>query len=222
MRETDPGDEAHRGGGDFVDFQISVLKSGSALPGGYLSFASPKERYQRKGDPGAAALRAALRYSAARAAAQLGPYGPSDSARGLPPRSLRCSARHRGPKPATVPAPDLPSVTPRSAARRGDVAEDCLSPSHCEGRVPQAPRRASIAGQSPQATVTVGCLFLWLLSFGQAKESNQLSGCPRQTCAQVPRPRWGRNNPHLCLNFGLRFSTKAAMPSFWSSVANSE
>jgi len=27
---------------------------------------------------------------------------------------------------------------------------------------------------------------------------------------------------HLFLNFAGRFSTKAAMPSFWSSVANSE
>ena len=62
-----------------------------------LSFASPKESKQRKGDPGGAGRCATtLRCSRASAAAQLGRFAPSDSARGLLRGTLRFSAAPTG------------------------------------------------------------------------------------------------------------------------------
>jgi len=50
------------------------------------------------------------------------------------------------------------------------------------------------------------------------------SGGPRtgQGARTLPRLRDRRLLCYLCLKLGLRFSMKAAMPSFWSSRAKSE
>ena len=55
---------------------VSARLPGLAPAGEFLSFASPKERNQRKGEPGAPPLRGSLCYSAPTGAAELGPEGP--------------------------------------------------------------------------------------------------------------------------------------------------
>ena len=103
-------------GGYFVGGEMSLVIAqawGSALLAGVLSFASPKESSQRKGDPWLCArLRrvpcatrnaghprstssrcfASLRARLAKLACG------SDNASRMPPALLRCSARHKGPK----------------------------------------------------------------------------------------------------------------------------
>ena len=79
--------------------RISRVARACFAPSGreLLSFASPKESSQRKGDPGGAGRFAtALRCSRASAAAQLAPCGGSDSARRLPRDTLRFSAAPTG------------------------------------------------------------------------------------------------------------------------------
>jgi hypothetical protein len=75
---------------------------GSALLAGILSFASPKESSQRKGDP---RLRGRLRRlpCATRNAGRLRNSGlrPSNSPRRRPPALLRCSALHMGTRKAS-------------------------------------------------------------------------------------------------------------------------
>src|SRR5271165_2112410 len=55
---------------------------------------------------------------------------------------------------------------------------DCLRPRR--GRVPQPPAWSSTAGE-PEGPARLGSPFLWLLSFGEAKESNLPPGNPRRT-----------------------------------------
>ena len=88
----------------------------------FLCFA--KESKQRKATPGSSALRASLRCSQTRAAAELGLVvvsrkwfslcSPSDSPRGHPPRLLRCSAPLMGP-PASLRRPRINPVIPAKA-----------------------------------------------------------------------------------------------------------
>ena len=74
---------------------------GSALLAGVLSFASPKESSQRKGDPRVGALRVPCATRQAGRLAKLA-FG-SDNASRLPPARLRCSAPLMGtPKASTL------------------------------------------------------------------------------------------------------------------------
>ncbi|MDP1635519.1 MAG: hypothetical protein Q8L69_12665, partial [Gallionellaceae bacterium] len=58
--------------GELVEPQVAVRTDCRGPPGGkLLSFASPKESNQRKGDPGAPPLRGTLRCSTGQAAAEL-------------------------------------------------------------------------------------------------------------------------------------------------------
>ena len=82
---------------------------GSALLAGVLSFASPKESSQRKGDPGVGARCAGpLRYSAGRAACQNSPAAQTRQAEGPRPA---CVAQRlpRGPekRPRSSASPDI-------------------------------------------------------------------------------------------------------------------
>jgi len=71
----------------------------SALRAGVLSFASPKESSQRKGDPRVGAGCAGpLRYSASRAAAELGPAGLKQSSPKAPGQPALLSASQGDPK----------------------------------------------------------------------------------------------------------------------------
>ena len=79
---------------DWPSFKRGVSRLRRAL----LSFASPKESKQRKGDPGRRpATRGSLRYSVGAGSAELGPAGLKQSSPFIRP-NLRCSASHKGPE----------------------------------------------------------------------------------------------------------------------------
>ena len=79
----------------------------SALTAGVLSFASPKESSQRKGDPDLRGRRCRLPCATRRAGRlRNSPLRSSDSARRLPPALLRCSALQTGdPRSVTAETP---------------------------------------------------------------------------------------------------------------------
>ena len=160
---------------------------------GVLSFASPKESSQRKGDPRVGALRVP---SATRQAGRLAKLAcGSDNASRRPPAFLRCSAPSTGtPKtswldlcgqkwhcygqPEKKPKNEIPSLTtdalpgPLGGAeqrRRAGGLRRGLS----EGRSPEFRSRPAlrVAQGTGVAGTDPGSPFLCLLSFGEAKES---------------------------------------------------
>ena len=172
------------------------LAWGSALLAGVLSFVWPKESSQRKGHPWVGAgLRPVP--CATRNAGRLRNSGlcPSNSARRRPPAFLRCSAPSKGlGKPSVInqwpwflaffrvhrsirfleqcPAPRRlsgPHVARRATEKSAEKGRG-LS----EGRRPEfrSPRRFRVAqGSRRSRPCKLGSPFLWLLSFGEAKES---------------------------------------------------
>jgi hypothetical protein len=190
---------------------VSCVKQGvPPLRGGSLSFASPNESKQRKGDPGsvpAAPVPCATRQTrglrnSGFALKQCSPFFRA---------SLRCSAPLKGPgKPsgaersaATIGpdgnlifAPFLPStatgqydgkaVQPRRfwAPLRG--AEQRRRAGGCRLALsePQAssgkPPGTTSSARNPAGALTQGSPFLWLLSFGEAKESTPASRAESQ------------------------------------------
>ena len=106
---------------------------GSALLAGVLSFASPKESSQRKGDPW---LCARLRRvpCATRNAGRLAKLAcGSDNASRLPPALLRCSARHKGPnkRPALHDHPFNKLL--RSTAKTSRNQQTGFNPNNIQG-----------------------------------------------------------------------------------------
>ena len=177
------------------------------LRGVLLSFASPKESKQRKGDPGsvpatrvpcATRLGRGLRNSGLKPLKQCSPF--------VRP-SLRCSAPPKGPgKPpgaetcaATIGAgenlifsPFWPStatgqygskaVEPRrlwgplrGAEQRRRAGGSRLALSEPQASLGKPPGPASSARNRACPAPTQGSPFLWLLSFGEAKESTPAS-----------------------------------------------
>ena len=161
---------------------------------GVLSFASPKESSQRKGDPKVGALRVPC---ATRQAGRLAKLAcGSDNASRLPPASLRCSAPLMGTRKtsrnqATVHRIDFhgqPEKKPKNEIHW--FSTDAL-PGSLRGaeqrRKAGGSRRGLFEGQSPEfrsrpafrvaqgtgqrPAPPSGSPFLWLLSFGEAKES---------------------------------------------------
>ena len=143
--------------------------------GALLSFASPKESKQRKGDPrrgrslrDCPALLGRPGGCATRPLPGLRQCSPTS-----PVRPALLGGPNGGPKVKgkvkTIRAPGValvlklgsPLGPPRSAACLGVVREHCLR--ERSDRVAQRPRHASIAGQSPQATGPSGVAFFWLL-----------------------------------------------------------
>jgi hypothetical protein len=57
---------------------------------------------------------------------------------------------------------------------------------------------------------------------GLSRPSTPCFICRKKVVDARDKPGHDGKSRHLFLNFGVRFSTKADMPSFWSSVANSE
>jgi len=183
---------------------VSCFEQGfPPLRGVLLSFASPKESKQRKGDPGS--VPATRVPCATRNAGRLRNSGlrPSDSARRLPPAFLRCSAPSKGPgKPsgaetsaATIGAGEdliFPPFWPSTAT--GQYSSKAVEPRRFWAPLRGAEQRRNAGGSrlalsEPQASLasrpafrvaqgtghrpapTQGSPFLWLLSFGEAKES---------------------------------------------------
>ena|SRR6185369_3748610 len=139
---------------------------GSALLAGLLSFASPKESSQRKGDPGLRGRRCRLP-CATRQAGRLRNSGlrPSDSPRRLPPAHLRCSALHTGTqKNSQAPPPYVstrivfPGPLERCRATQG-LADKGRALSEGEARVAQPSPDPSSAGNPRRGHRPRGGLF---------------------------------------------------------------
>jgi hypothetical protein len=197
-------------GGDFFGEEVmgvSCFERGvPPLRGGLLSFASPKESKQRKGDPGS--VPAALVPCATR-------FGRGLRNSGLKPLrqcspfirpSLRCSAPSKGPgKPSGVETGVATigtgenlifalfsgstatgqycgkAVEPRRfwAPLRGAEQRRRAGGSRLALFEPQAssgkPPGPTSSARNPAGAPTQGSPFLWLLSFGEAKESTPAS-----------------------------------------------
>ena len=173
------------------DFRSQTLLS--ALRAGVLSFASPKESSQRKGDPWVGAPSGFL--------ALLGEPGGShelacgsNNANRLPPARLRCSAPLKGAGKASR-AQRLPQTSDAKFGRKKCTnTNPLLAPSRftgplercratqglaekgrglSEGRRAEfrSPRQSRVAQGTRAAGTDPGSPFLCLLSFGEAKES---------------------------------------------------
>ena len=181
----------------FGAFQSSAW--GSALLAGVLSFASPKESSQRKGDPG---LRGWLRQlpCATRSAGRLRNSGlrPSNSPRRKPPARLRCSALHEGGEHTernlmrqtvdTRLVLNWPSASSSSARRNGKKGEDCL-----RGVAPSSaalPLRLSSAEHPAQPGDAAGATSFWLLFLGKTRKST-----PARQARNPASPK-RTNTPH--------------------------
>ena len=179
---------------------VSALDAGwrlqaqlSALRAGVLSFASPKESSQRKGDPKVGAPSGFL--------ALLGRPGGlpelacgSDKASRLPPARLRCSAPSTGTQKRREAKHHPRNVNAAVDPKKGQKPASPLEPgwfagplARCratqalaengrglsEGRSPEfrSPRQRRVAQGTGAAGTEPGSPFLCLLSFGEAKES---------------------------------------------------
>ena len=173
----------------------------SRLRRALLSFASPKESKQRKGDPGRRpATRGPLRYSVwagspqeyyfpmlriAQGAAELAATRLKQSSPFFRP-NLRCSASHKGPGKRhgttsgslfqtlfRVSSLGVRRFSPSRRQRRATeaLAEKGRGLSEGVARVPQPPPTTSSAGNPAQQGADAGSPFLCVLSFGEAKES---------------------------------------------------
>ena len=179
---------------------VLVLRLCSALRAGVLSFASPKESSQRKGDPRVGARYAGpLRYSAGRAAAQLGAaplkqcspkapgqpallsasQGDGEASQGNGSAQEETKRCFFGGRPLengqnhferfggdAFPGPHVERRATELMADKGRGLSEGRSP---EFRSPRQQRVAQ--GSRQRRPRSLGSPFLWLLSFGEAKES---------------------------------------------------
>ena len=185
----------------------------SALRAGVLSFASPKESSQRKGDPRVGARSAgSLRYSKSAGAAELGAT-PLRQSSPFIRRFLRCSAPLMGTRKASrlnvhgqellccgrprKNAKNLPhrfSVDAFPGPLEGAEQRRSAGGSRLALSEPQASLASRPAFRVAQGTGAAGTgpgsPFLCLLSFGEAKESEtpRKGGTPRQSKPQSRIP----------------------------------
>jgi len=173
---------------------LSFPEVGSALWAGVLSFASPKESSQRKGDPwvgaGLCPVPCATRQAGRLAKLACG----SDNASRLPPARLRCSAPLKGAREASSLNENGQEL--QSCGGQGKTAKNAEHRSstevfpgplegaeqrrgwwkkgeHCLRAKPELrrPRQSRVAQGARVAGTDPGSPFLCLLSFGEAKES---------------------------------------------------
>ena len=106
---------------------------GSALLAGVLSFASPKESSQRKGDPRVGALRVPC---ATRQAGRLAKLAcGSDNASRLPPAFLRCSAPLMGTRKASGPSNSSQKIGFHGQPDKTAKNETCRSGNQAQIRI---------------------------------------------------------------------------------------
>ena len=160
------------------------------LRGALLSFASPKESKQRKGDPGS--VPAAPVPCATRNAGRLRNSGlrPSDSARRLPPAFLRCSAPPKG--PGKPPGAEMGAATIGTGANLifAPFLSSTATGQYCGKTV--EPRRFLAplsSARNPEGAPTQGSPFLCLLSFGEAKESTPASRAEPQATYEAEKAK---------------------------------
>ena len=145
-----------------------------------LSLALPRESKQREGAPTVLPRlrRGALRCSTSRGGCGTRACGPQTVLADFPPARLRCSARQR----ARGKAPELyphnvsaqvvftsPLVERRATERLAEKGRGLSEPPSGEFRSPRQLRVAQ--GSRRSRPRNQGSPFLWLLSFGEAKES---------------------------------------------------
>jgi hypothetical protein len=166
----------------------------SRLRRALLSFASPKESKQRKGDPGRRpATRGSLRYSVGAGAAELGPAGLRQSSPFFRP-NLRCSAPHKGPG---ILRGTTCSTRFLTLYKDPGLGAGWFAPSRRQRRATEAladKGRGLFEGRSPE--------FRSALSDAQHREE-VLPGCPRQRrVAQGTRVAGAdAGSPSFCLLF---------------------
>ena len=158
----------------------------SRLRRALLSFASPKESKQRKGDPGRRpATRGSLRYSVWAGAAELAATRLKQSSPFIRP-NLRCSASHKGPGKASrhnLRIDELLCLV--SPCCWGCLNTGRFSPSRRQRRATEAlaeKGRGLSEGRSPE--------FRSALSDAQHREE-VLPGCPRPNRVAQGTPRSG-------------------------------
>ena len=107
-------DEGRRGSPAASHFLLSRQKkvtqdkvAGGCPAASHFLLLRQKKVTKEKATPGLPVLRTSLRYSPSPAAAELGPYGASDSPRRNPRTGLRYSAALTGPKVVATIAPSI-------------------------------------------------------------------------------------------------------------------
>jgi len=187
----------------------------SALLAGVLFLASPRKSSQKEGDP---RVGAGLRPvpCATRQAGRLAKLAcGSNNASRLPPAYLRCSAPLRGTRKAsrnqTASAEQNATVSPKKCPKSkkpSSATEGLPGPLRgaeqrrkaggsrrglFEGRRPEFRSRPAfrVAQGTPEGGADPGSPFLWLLSFGEAKESTP---APQARKTQLEKsPLWLRH-----------------------------
>ncbi len=158
----------------------------SRLRRALLSFASPKESKQRKGDPGRRpATRGSLRYSVGAGSAELGPAGLRQSSPFFRP-NLRCSASHKGPgiRRGTTCSTRFLTLykdprwgagwfSPSRRQRRATEGFAERARGLSEGRSPEfrRPRQRRVAQGTGEAGADAGSPSFCLLFHGEARKS---------------------------------------------------
>jgi hypothetical protein len=196
---------------------------GSALLAGVLSFASPKESSQRKSDPRVGAgFAGPLRYSAGRAAAELGASPLKQSSPKAPGQPALLSASQGDPK--SVSGPNAVRRTecygrPKKRAKNEKppvesgwftgplerrrvtqtLAEKGRGLSEAQRAEFRSPRQRRVTQGTGVAGADPGSPFLCLLSFGEAKES--------KTPLKGGKPRFSKPNAIKCEKHSLRKAT---------------
>ena len=182
----------------------------SALTAGVLSFASPKESSQRKGDPRVDAGLCPVP-CATRRAGRLRNSGlrPSDRPRRLPPARLRCSASSRGTRKASR---HDGSAEKSIAAVNGNFCQKPKNSVRCTG--PLERRRATQAGAEKGRALSEGQSPELRSALSNAKHCEEvLLGCPRVSRVAQGTPEGGADpgSPFLCLlSFGEAKKSNAA------------
>lgn len=142
------------------------------------------------------------------------PWGARDSS--SPQPSVQVRQRLPGSGDRTV------RERPRAAGERGGAARERLSYDRPPGRSREALEKRAKHAVPPPASLPALESRARAGATAEAAAPARLPGAMGAAVdrrARAPRPS---PSDQRCRKSGLRFSTKAAIPSFWSSVANSE
>jgi len=172
------------------DAGVSFAHSwGSALRAGVLSSCFAKKKVAKEeGDPRVGApFGGPLRYSASRAAAELGPTGLKQSSPKAPGQPALLSASQGDPKSVAV-QPTNAGITGGlpgplgGAEQRRNAGGFWLALSEPQASLASHPAFRVAQGTRQRRAPTQGWPFLWLLSFGHTKESTPASKAEPQAC----------------------------------------
>jgi len=181
-----------------------VQRLRSALRAGVLSFASPKESSQRKGEPG-------LPSGVAGCSALLGRsgglrnsgLGPSDSARPFSRIDLRCSTANRAlanPHPNQIHTStelggfELPLVSRRATQHRAEQGRALSEPWLSQGEL-RSPRRMRVAQGTPHGGARhQGGLFFGYFLLATQKKVTRPQGGTQHVHSSHRQTEWNQNH----------------------------